>query len=361
MISTLIGLDLEKFIKKDGKPPAKTLTEDPSKTNPEYLTWFRQDQILISAILGSCSETIQPTISSAETTLQAWERLNASYTSASRSQIISLKSRLAKNPKGNRTVTEFLQDMKSIADDPALAQSDTTDEDLTMKILSNLGDDYKSIIAVIKIRETPMSYPELFDKLVDYERSLKEAETAPAIATVNYTQRHPASRTQTRSFNDPRFSRSNNMQPKPNRSQWSPNYQSGGTRTNRNPTYCHYCNIPGHETKDCRKLAQFLKEYNVSVNPPTNPIANTTMARTTAPTPAWMFDTGASHHVTADRSSLHTMSEYGGPDEIVLGNGKTLSISHVGHSKLPTSTRTLSLNNVLYVPTLRNNLVASRP
>ncbi|KAD5508125.1 hypothetical protein E3N88_15828 [Mikania micrantha] len=57
-----------------------------------------------------------------------------------------------------------------------------------------------------------------------------------------------------------------------------------------------------------------------------------------------MFDTGASH-----------LSEYDGPDEIVLGNGKTLSISHMGHTSIPTSTRTLSLNDVLLVPHLRSS------
>ncbi|KAD3338056.1 hypothetical protein E3N88_33577 [Mikania micrantha] len=71
-----------------------------------------------------------------------------------------------------------------------------------------------------------------------------------------------------------------------------------------------------------------------------------------------MFDTGASHHATNDQSYLHHLSEYGGPDEIVLGNGKTLSISHTGRTSIPTSTRTLSLNDVLLVPHLRNHLVS---
>ncbi|KAJ0845687.1 hypothetical protein HanRHA438_Chr15g0716461 [Helianthus annuus] len=56
-----------------------------------------------------------------------------------------------------------------------------------------------------------------------------------------------------------------------------------------------------------------------------------------------MFDTGALDHVNPDRGSLHSFSEYGGPDEIVLVNGKTLSITHTGHMTIPTSTCTLSL------------------
>jgi hypothetical protein len=71
-----------------------------------------------------------------------------------------------------------------------------------------------------------------------------------------------------------------------------------------------------------------------------------------------MFDSGASHHVTADRSSLHTLSEYGGPDEIILGDGKALPISHTGTTNIHTPLRPLSLTNVLCVPQIRNNLIS---
>ncbi|KAL4590423.1 hypothetical protein LXL04_003352 [Taraxacum kok-saghyz] len=97
---TLIGLDLNDFINGLSKPPPQTLTDkDTTKSNPAYTIWYRQDQIIYSAILGSCSEAIQPIITSASTAKESWDRLNTSYASQSRSRIISLKSKLAKNPK----------------------------------------------------------------------------------------------------------------------------------------------------------------------------------------------------------------------------------------------------------------------
>ena len=60
--------------------------------------------------------------------------------------------------------------MRAIADDLALAQSPIAEEDLLVHILSQLGDEYSAIVAAIKVRETPLSYPELFDILVDVER-----------------------------------------------------------------------------------------------------------------------------------------------------------------------------------------------
>lgn len=39
------------------------------------------------------------------------------------------------------------------------------------------------------------------------------------------------------------------------------------------------------------------------------PIANATNIH--RPPPSWLFDTGASHHVTSDIGSLHTYLDYG--------------------------------------------------
>ena len=186
---TLIGLGLDTYVDGSKVAPSKTLASDATKPNPEYLPWLRQDQIILGALLGSCSDTIQPLVSSAETSYQAFKRLTESYAGISRSRIISLKSRLANNPKGNRPVAEFLHDMKTISDDLALAQSPVDEEDLIVHVLSQLGDDYAHIAAALKIRDTTITFHDLFEKLVDFERTLKESQPAPAIIAVNNTQR----------------------------------------------------------------------------------------------------------------------------------------------------------------------------
>ncbi|KAL4576014.1 hypothetical protein LXL04_012102 [Taraxacum kok-saghyz] len=357
VLATLTGLGLDGYVTGSVVAPSKVLSTDNTKSNLAYLPWFRQDQIILGALLGSCSETIQPIVSSAETAHEAFKRSTASYASVSRSRIISLKSRLANNPKGTRSITDFLLDMKNIADDLALAQSPVDEEDLIVHILGQLGEEYNHISSALKIRDTPITFPDLFDKLLDHERTLKDTQTPPAIATVNNTQKHsnrypPRANYDNRTSN--RFNNNNRSSRSPGQHNGSNNYQRG----NRNTTYCRYCNIIGHETKECRKLARFLKENNItiSMNPSANPMVNTTSANSTS-SPPWMFDSGASHHVASNPASFHTLSEYGGPDEIVLGNGKSLSISHTGHSTLPTSSRPLHLHNVLFVPQLRNNLI----
>ncbi|KAC9592594.1 hypothetical protein E3N88_45594 [Mikania micrantha] len=115
----------------------------------------------------------------------------------------------------------------------------------------------------------------------------------------------------------------------------------------------------GHETKDCRKFARFLQQNNLALTPAsTNPTVNVSMTNSPQHASWPMFDSGASNHATSDQASMHNLSEYGGPDEIVLGNGIALPISHIGQASIPTSSRPLTLSNVLLVPRLRNHLIS---
>ena len=364
--AALIGLGLDSFITGEQQPPKQSIEgKEGSSINPEYLIWYRQDQTIISAILGCCSDQIQPLISSATTSKEAWERLNSSFASTSRSRVISLKSKLVKNPKGNRTIAEFLQDMRAIADDLALAQSPVTEEDLLVHVLSQLGEEYGTVVAAIKIRETPLTYSELFDKLSDFERALKEQSTAPApvLTTVDYTHRQSNRSTgKSANYNQQRGSAnrfSNQQRDSSNRTNWYSPSNSNGNRNSKSNTFCQYCNIPGHMTCDCRKLARFLRENNVTItNLQSSPVANVTMSGSAPVSSPWLFDSGASNHVTGDRSTLQHVSDYGGPDEIVLGNGNTLKISQVGSKNIHTSHTTLNLPNVLCVPQLKKNLIS---
>jgi len=140
--------------------------------------------------------------------------------------------------------------MRAIADDLALAQSPVSEEDLMVHILSQLGEDNSTIAAAIKVRDTPLSYPELFDKLADYERALKEtSSTLESIpTTVNYTSRHQGTNHRT-NHSSSRANRSYSATQSKGapQSPWS-GTNSPGNRPNRSNNFCQYCNIPCHLT-----------------------------------------------------------------------------------------------------------------
>ena len=76
VVATLTRLGLDGYIKDSIEAPPKVMSTDNTKSNPTYILWFRQDQIILGALLGSYSETIQPIVLSVETAQQAFKTPN---------------------------------------------------------------------------------------------------------------------------------------------------------------------------------------------------------------------------------------------------------------------------------------------
>ncbi|KAK2988027.1 hypothetical protein RJ640_011290 [Escallonia rubra] len=377
LYSGLIGHNLLGFIDGSTPPPSQTISESPTSTkqipNPEYILWLRQDQLILNAMLGSCIDTIQPHISIVSTSQEAWERLQVLFANKSRSRVMSLKERLMNNPRGTRSIQEYLQHMRAIADDLALVDNPLFEDDLVLYTLTGVGPEFKEIAAPLRARDTPISFDELYDKLGDYEIHLKKEEPTPSfyIAMANYTHRQNRFTSQTTPHhgntssgrNNDQFShRGNDHFPtRPhtkttNRNNWSSPPTNNRMAPSRSSLHCRFCDRPGHATNECRKLARFLRENDVQTVHSSSHVvpltANATTMHRRPNSPSWLFDTGASHHVTSDTDNLHTYSDYGGPDEIHISDGTGLPISHVGHAKLRTPHTTFALDDVLCVPSI---------
>ncbi|XP_074313653.1 uncharacterized protein LOC141648841 [Silene latifolia] len=74
------------------------------------------------------------------------------------------------------------------------------------------------------------------------------------------------------------------------------------------------------------------------------------------PDPRWFMDNGPTSHMTSDAGKLSSYYNSSIPNSIVVGNGHCISIKGVGQAKIPNSTATLSLKNVLHVPKIVKNL-----
>ena len=76
--------------------------------------------------------------------------------------------------------------------------------------------------------------------------------------------------------------------------------------------------------------------------------------------PSWYPDSGATHHLTANKSNLLTRLEYSGTDQVYIGNGTGMSIHHIGNSLLQSSGshRTFKLQDLMHVPEITKNLIS---
>lgn len=72
----------------------------------------------------------------------------------------------------------------------------------------------------------------------------------------------------------------------------------------------------------------------------------------------WLHDSGASHHITSDLSNLSLHSPYNCGESVMIENGTEISITHISSAILPLLSRNLSLNNILCVLDMRNNLIS---
>ena len=74
----------------------------------------------------------------------------------------------------------------------------------------------------------------------------------------------------------------------------------------------------------------------------------------------WILDTGATRHFCANKDLMHDFEDTPDGEHVYMGNAATAGVMGKGKVLLKfTSGKSLCLNNVLYVPSLRRNLVSS--
>ena len=72
-----------------------------------------------------------------------------------------------------------------------------------------------------------------------------------------------------------------------------------------------------------------------------------------------MIDSGATSHITNDVVNISSPTPYTGIDKVYIGDGKGLSIHHIGSSALHTPHNSFKLQNVLHVPYMKHNLLSA--
>ncbi|OIT26404.1 retrovirus-related pol polyprotein from transposon tnt 1-94, partial [Nicotiana attenuata] len=348
----MCGHDLMSFLDDTSTSPPKRITKDNKEiANPEYKLWFRQDSLIRNALMASVDATIAPSIAAAETSQQAWEMLHTTYANKSQTRIYSLRDLLAKTTRDSKSVSDYLREIRSLADELATAGAPISNAELVVEILSGLGHEYREISAAIRARDTPISYEELLDKLSDHELFLKHEELKKNTLsiTANVAQKGSNNHTLDRNSNK----RWNNLQPQAQRMNnlsvsrppyWRQNFQS-------NPhgrVQCQLCGKYGHTANVCRSRSHNHNEAKAL-------LATRQGQQNNNP---WVLDTGASHHITADSHNLMPPLDYTGTEEICMGDGNGIPITHTGSSTLFTPTKDFYLHNILCAPHIKRNLIS---
>lgn len=128
---------------------------------------------------------------------------------------------------------------------------------------------------------------------------------------------------------------------------------------------CFNCNKMGHKSSECRLPKRKGKEVNnVEVlSQEVNDLDLCAMISEinlidTNPR-EWWLDSGATRHVCANKSAFSSLTEVENGEKVYMGNSATSDIKGHGTVYLKmTSGKIVKLQNVLYVPDIRRNLIS---
>jgi hypothetical protein len=303
--------------------------------NPAYNHWVRQDQLILHGIVSSVTATVVTHLGTVKTSQQAWEILKTMYAGRSRVRVMARKQRISTFAKGTQSMSVYLQGIKVISDELSIIDNPLDNTDLVIHTLNGLGNEYKEISAALRSRETPIEFAELHEKLMDFETLMRRdspTTSEPTVVTANAVT----------------HSKNQNFSRGPNRKQ-----PTGGQNYEKR-VICQYCEKPGHSAKVCYKIKGYPNRSQV--RPTANVAAH--QSQTPAHNNNWIMDTGASHHITQDLQQLTLAQPYPGSDQVLVGDGTGLQISHTGQLSIPTPIKQINLKNVLHVPNIKTNLLS---
>ena len=209
----------------------------------------------------------------------------------------------------------------------------------------------------IRARESSLAFEELHDLLVGHDAYLSRLETTTQqlVVSANFTKTKHSAPGGSQSWSFKKHDSASGLLG----SNLSKNFngaQRDGRRSNNifgRPNYsnrryqpkCQLCDQLGHIAKSC---PQFHSQ-NVSIN-----CATASNGRDKN----WLLDSAASHNITSDLSNLSIYSEYDGTNEVILGDGSGLAVSHIGSLALHSPHRTFTFRDTLCVPNLCKNLIS---
>ncbi|KAL9241310.1 hypothetical protein vseg_015436 [Gypsophila vaccaria] len=197
-------------------------------------------------------------------------------------------------------------------------------EDIIAKVIRGLNNPhYRAIKEMVEARDTPISFDALHEKLINHDLSHPESTSLTTVPTTAFatTYRGP----------------NNCHSARPNTPSSLPRYNATETSAlAREPTVCQYCSYKGHTFTNRRNFKKahphfVLTPYSRPPRYPNHRAQTHTATAHAPPSPTWLVDSGATHHLTNDLSNLASHVPYDGLDDVLIGDGSALPISNIGY------------------------------
>ena len=125
--------------------------------------------------------------------------------------------------------------------------------------------------------------------------------------------------------------------------------------TNSQRPTCQICYKMRHTAIDCYHRMDFTYQGR---HPPSKLAAMASSTHNNLSSHYWISDIGATDHFTPNLANIQHPIEYTGTYRVIVGNGNTLPITHIGHAQLRASKYLFALRHTLRVPNMKSNLLS---
>ncbi|XP_015169969.1 uncharacterized protein DDB_G0271850-like [Solanum tuberosum] len=305
LVMLLNGHQLRGHLDGTTPAPSPTITQnDLIVPNSKYQIWFSQDQLIQQAMMASVDPTIDSIVAAVPSANKVWEHLHTAYANKSHTRIFILRDQLQNTKKSSKTIAKYLKEVRSLSDALKVAGSPFNEDELIVKILSGLGLKYHEIFVAVRARDSSLSFEELFHKLTDHELFLKHQDLEKPSSMITFVVAQNSHTSPQFNGNKTRF---NNQSWKASQShEWNSNNQQ----------------LNSNNQQNSRPSKQSKSSGNSCVH-----------------------HSGSTHHVI---SEPHNLQEYTGTEEISMGDGKTISITHIGSTIIQASKISFKLPDTLW-------------
>ena len=345
---------------RDKKPPVTSSSSTKSvagSSTTEIEAWLDKDSrahaFLMFNIKPSIARQFQDT--DEETANELWTAIKKRYHRANHAQMIAIESQLANlkihdTPNIMDQITQFITLQKELVS----LGSKSTEVEFVHRLMIKLPESFSAFCDTISLLPNTPDMNTFLGMLQDRATRKKSAQTS------NETLLHAKSKG--------KWKQNGNSYNKPN------------PRPPNNPAYkeltCHYCGYKGHIQPDCRKKKRDNAKKSYSTESQPTPKSNSVhsaketvflgieehsshLAGTTTSTiDEWLVDSGATAHMTYDKSILHDVKP--SSSQISIGDASSIEASCVGDVFLNTSSNDepAVLQDVLHVPRISANLLS---
>lgn len=218
------------------------------------------------------------TVERAETSKGLWDTFQSTYKAKSNANRIALRKQLNTLKKlPSEPITKYVDRARTIWSDLMATGTEMPETEVALLILTGLPKEYEIVATVLETSMEKLTIEAMVSHLLSVEQRSSSAQETVTIYTARDSRRRQA--------------------PHQHRSTTAP----AQSRSHRNPSAgkCFYCSRPGHIKADCRQRIRDEQERGG-----THRTVAFGASVTNKRNGEWIMDSGASRHLTFDKSHL---------------------------------------------------------